>query len=653
MSRSPARPTPGKERERICAAVALLVACLFGILLAAPRPSFAYEIGMAEHQPAYFSYHGKPYGTDRFRTEDGIVAYCLDLGKKGPDETTYPSSFDIDDGLRNLLLHGYPTATAPNGLSDDQWEEATQLAIWISRGASRSAFAGDDAFMSAADRLVEAYQRGTSEILTVVSPEGSAALPQPVDRAGGLWRCGPFRLAGDLVSGDVTADLSGCPKESYIGSADGTPLQDVSPNTDFFIYLKGTPASDANPEGGQTTGGTASPTPHNDDSTATASSSGDATMLTNRAPLPSRSVHVDFSATADVGSYICWDAADDSCQNMVAAAGGTFDLSRGLDITWGEIALTKESEDNAALARTFHAEGPSGSFDFTTDEHGSWRSDPLLPGTYTITETDTPDRYVEPDPLEVEVTAGEVTQTTFTNTLKRGSLRITKTSWVEGETSAFTFQIIDSQGRVVREVEATIDRPALVDDLLIDTYTIVETNVDETVYVLPEPVTVTLTNDTYDVTQEVTIENEEAMPKLKINKVAEDTDDVSGTTFQVSRADGWSQTTSIEDGQSSVLVELPDKGAYEVSEVNVDSRYETPETQQVSALTGDTYELTFENRLKPGSLHAGTSNLLPHTGDHNVLGLVALLALVGCAYVGASLLVMHGHRRKGQHKVDR
>ena len=78
--------------------------------------------------------------TNYFRTSDGEVSYCMDLGKHQPSQGAANEATAVSDAAQRILAYGYPTKTAADyqadfsGLTDIQLEWATQVALKISEG---------------------------------------------------------------------------------------------------------------------------------------------------------------------------------------------------------------------------------------------------------------------------------------------------------------------------------------------------------------------------------------------------------------------------------------------------------------------------------------------------------------------------------------
>lgn len=94
----------------------------------------------------------------------------------------------------------------------------------------------------------------------------------------------------------------------------------------------------------------------------------------------------------------------------------------------GNLKLVKTSEDGKVSGITFKVTGP-GNYSKTvkTDSKGEFLLEDLTPGTYTVTET-TADRYETQKSQKVTVESGKTASVKFNNVLKRGSLKVVKTS---------------------------------------------------------------------------------------------------------------------------------------------------------------------------------------------------------------------------------
>ena len=88
----------------------------------------------------------------------------------------------------------------------------------------------------------------------------------------------------------------------------------------------------------------------------------------------------------------------------------------------GALKIKKTSEDGVVAGITFRVTGNNYDQTATTNDAGELLLQNLLPGTYTVTEQDAPDRYAPQHPKTITVKADAVAEVTFRNTIKRGTV---------------------------------------------------------------------------------------------------------------------------------------------------------------------------------------------------------------------------------------
>ena len=93
----------------------------------------------------------------------------------------------------------------------------------------------------------------------------------------------------------------------------------------------------------------------------------------------------------------------------------------------GTVALKKTSEDGIVEGISFTIKGDGFNKTVKTDKNGNITVEGLFPGTYTVTEQSI-DRYEPQKTQTVTIIGGKTSTVTFSNTLKRGSLEVVKTS---------------------------------------------------------------------------------------------------------------------------------------------------------------------------------------------------------------------------------
>ena len=120
---------------------------------------------------------------------------------------------------------------------------------------------------------------------------------------------------------------------------------------------------------------------------------------------------------------------DPNLQDLVTGVENADTVSAYINIETptGTIALKKTSEDGVVESISFTIKGDNFNKTVKTGKDGSVSVEGLFPGTYTVTEQSI-DRYEPQKTQTVTLIGGKTSTVTFSNTLKRGSLEIVKTS---------------------------------------------------------------------------------------------------------------------------------------------------------------------------------------------------------------------------------
>lgn len=105
----------------------------------------------------------------------------------------------------------------------------------------------------------------------------------------------------------------------------------------------------------------------------------------------------------------------------------------------GNVKITKASEDGKVEGIRFHISGNGVDKDVVSGKNGEILVENLRPGIYTVTEQ-TYDQYEPQETRRVTVVSGQTATVTFSNTLKRGDLTVTKTS-EDGLTEGVKFHL--------------------------------------------------------------------------------------------------------------------------------------------------------------------------------------------------------------------
>ena len=158
-----------------------------------------------------------------------------------------------------------------------------------------------------------------------------------------------------------------------------------------------------------------------------------------------------------------------------------------IKVSYGSTKIVKTSEDGKVEGISFTITGNGVNKTVTTGAGGVIQIDNLAPGVYTVTEQSY-DKYEPQEVRRVTVVSGQVATVNFNNTLKRGTLIVTKTA-EDGLNKGVKFHLYGTSlsGLTVDEYAVTDSTgKAVFSDVLIGTgYTLEE--VDTAIrYVVPE-----------------------------------------------------------------------------------------------------------------------------------------------------------------------
>lgn len=185
-------------------------------------------------------------------------------------------------------------------------------------------------------------------------------------------------------------------------------------------------------------------------------------------------------------------APGEGVQDLVTYVQEVDDLVQGfvnLNVSYGSAKIVKTSEDGHIDNITFTVIGNGVNQTVKTNSKGEIRIDNLMPGDYSVTEMSY-DKYEPQESHHVTVVSGKIATVTFNNKLRRGDLKIIKSS-EDNLNEGVTFHLYGTSlsGIAVDEYAVTdADGVATFEDVLISgstPYTVEE--VDTAIrYVVPE-----------------------------------------------------------------------------------------------------------------------------------------------------------------------
>ena len=284
--------------------------------------------------------------------------------------------------------------------------------------------------------------------------------------------------------------------------------------------------------------------------------------------------------------------------------------------------IVKTSEDGKIDGVCFTITGEGIEETVVTDVSGIADLD-LLPGTYTVVEQ--PDDKYEPVPERtITIVSGETLTVSFNNTLRRGSLKVTKTA-EDGRVDGMKFHLYGTSycGLPVDEYAVTnASGVASFDDVLIGTgYTLEEVGTPDR-YIVPDNQTAAIewnkvTNKSFN--------NDLKRGDLKVTKTAEDGLNeglkfhLYGTSYSGIPVDEYAVTDA--SGVASFNDILIGTG-YTLEEVDTPIRYVVPDDQTAAIEWNKVTNKSFDNVLKKWNLTVTKQDVETGSaqGDANLAG---------------------------------
>lgn len=157
-----------------------------------------------------------------------------------------------------------------------------------------------------------------------------------------------------------------------------------------------------------------------------------------------------------------------------------------IKVSYGSAKIVKTSEDGKVEGISFTITGNGVNKTVTTGAGGIIQIDNLAPGVYTVTEQNY-DKYEPQEVRRVTVVSGQVTTVNFNNTLKRGTLIVTKTS-EDGLNEGVKFHLYGTSlsGLAVDEFTTDKNGEIIIENLRIGEYVVSEVSDGaSSAYVLP------------------------------------------------------------------------------------------------------------------------------------------------------------------------
>ena len=288
-------------------------------------------------------------------------------------------------------------------------------------------------------------------------------------------------------------------------------------------------------------------------------------------------------------------------QSVTIVAGQTASVSFHNKLSLGVAKIVKTATNGGSVSGWhFTVKNSAGTVvgNYVTDSSGVI-SLSLLPGTYTVTETDGAYKYWVNDPTPtktVTVKANETATVTFTNQY-RGQAQIVKTATNGGSVAGWHFTVKNSAGTVIGNYQ-TDSTGVITLDLEPGTYTVTETD-GFYKYWVNDPTPTKTVKVVAGQTAKVTFQNQ-WRGQAQIVKTATNGGSVAGWHFEVKDSSGKVVGNYETDSTGIITLDL-EPGKYTVTETDGEYKYwlnDAEPSKTVTVVAGQTAKVTFRNQYR-------------------------------------------------------
>ncbi|MDG2784218.1 SpaA isopeptide-forming pilin-related protein, partial [Vibrio parahaemolyticus] len=284
----------------------------------------------------------------------------------------------------------------------------------------------------------------------------------------------------------------------------------------------------------------------------------------------------------------------------------------------GSAILTKVDKDGKTLAgaefsvRDRKNKIIPGYGKLTTNDQGQIEAKDLRPGDYQFIETKAPEHYVldeTPIPFTIERSQTKEINVTGKNTLKKGSVELTKIDDIDTDTKLANavFNLLDADGEIVEEgLKTNAEGKIVVENLRPGTYQFVETIAPEHYDLNKTPIEFTIKKSQTE-TLHVTAKNALTKGAVELSKV----DDIDGTklegaVFNIVDMNGTViHKNLVTNSKGNIEIDDLRPGDYQFIETKAPKHYvldETPIDFTIEKGQKKTISLTAKNSLQQGSI---------------------------------------------------
>ena len=333
------------------------------------------------------------------------------------------------------------------------------------------------------------------------------------------------------------------------------------------------------------------------------------TISSPNAPTDKVSITAEKAKSQRKGVVVWTDGVygpEGELQDVVTFAETVSDPVKGylnVKVSVGSLKIIKESEDGRVDGIRFRVVGNGIDETVTTGKDGQIQIDNLTPGTYEVSEL-SEDIYEPQETKTVTVAIGQTASVTFSNTLKRGNLKVIKTAeddFIKG--IRFHLSGTSAAGIPVDEYAVTdATGTAVFENLPIGSDYKLEEVETKAYYVVPDTQTAVIEWNTVTA---YSFHNELKRGNLKVTKSAEDSFvegirvHLIGTSDCGIPVDEYAVTDS---SGVAVFENILIGSGYTLEEVETATRYVIPDRQTTEIRWNEVTEASFENKLVRGSI---------------------------------------------------
>ncbi|MDA2732236.1 SpaA isopeptide-forming pilin-related protein [Bacillus cereus] len=283
----------------------------------------------------------------------------------------------------------------------------------------------------------------------------------------------------------------------------------------------------------------------------------------------------------------------------------------------GAVTLTKIDDIDrtmlkGAVFKIVDMKGTEVRTNLVTDKNGKIYVPDLRPGDYQFIETKAPEHYVldeTPIPFTIERSQTKEINVTGKNTLKKGSVELTKIDDIDTDTKLANavFNLLDADGEIVEEgLKTNAEGKIVVENLRPGTYQFVETIAPEHYDLNKTPIEFTIKKSQTE-TLHVTAKNALTKGAVELSKV----DDIDGTklegaVFNIVDMNGTViHKNLVTNSKGKIEIDDLRPGDYQFIETKAPKHYvldETPIDFTIEKGQKKTISLTAKNSLQQGSI---------------------------------------------------